>query len=59
MFFVRSVLMVPFIVATVVGLWALLLLYAFAWVVYLVVLVAILVVLGFDNRRKDSPDGGV
>jgi hypothetical protein len=55
----KSVLMVPFIVATVVGLWSLLLLYAFAWVVYLVVLVAVLVVLGFDNRRKDSPDGGV
>jgi len=59
MFFVRSVLMVPFIVATVVGLWSLLLLYAFAWVVYLVVLVAVLVVLGFDKRRKDSPDGRV
>jgi hypothetical protein len=59
MFFVRSVLMVPFIVATVVGLWSLLLLYAFAWVVYLVVLVAVLVVLGFDHRRKDSPDGRV
>ncbi len=56
MFFVRSVLMVPFIVATVVGLWALLLLYAFAWVVYLVVLVAVLVVLGFDKRCLD---GGV
>ncbi len=52
----KSVLMVPFIVATVVGLWSLLLLYAFAWVVYLVVLVAVLVVLGF---KKDSPDGGV